>query len=221
MSNKTYRTVLFDLDGTLTDSSPGILSSVKYALSEMGRKIPDEAVLGEFLGPPLTYSFSEFCGMTEAEAKEAAAIYRSVYKDRCITENSLYDGIYQTLERLKNAGKTLAVATTKPEIMAEKIVTHFGIRKFFTVVCGAAPDGANGDKSGVIRVALKICGESDLGQALMIGDRFYDIEGAKTVGIDSVGALYGYGIRPELEKAGADYIVSTAAEIAEIILGKF
>ena len=216
---KRYNTIFFDLDGTLTDSSPGILSSVKYALTEMGREIPGEAVLNNFLGPPLVNSFMDFCGMTEAEANEAATLYRSVYKDRCVTENSLYDGISQTLDRLKKAGKILAVATTKPEVMAEKIVEFFHIKKFFTAVCGASPDGSNGNKAEVIKNALELCGETDLSQALMIGDRFYDIEGAKTVGIDSVGVLYGYGSRPELEKAGATYIVSDAAEISELILG--
>lgn len=216
---KSYNTIFFDLDGTLTDSSPGILSSVKYALTEMGRKIPGEDVLNNFLGPPLVNSFMDFCSMTEAEAKEAATLYRSVYKDRCVTENSLYDGIYQTLEHLQMQGKTLAVATTKPEVMAEKIVEFFHIKKFFTAVCGASPDGANGEKAEVIKNALEVCGETDLSQALMIGDRFYDIEGAKTVGIDSVGVLYGYGSRPELEKAGATYIVSGAVEIADLILG--
>ena len=217
---KRYNTIFFDLDGTLTDSSPGILNSVKYALTEMGREIPDEKVLGEFLGPPLTDSFTQFCGMTDEEANEAADLYRSVYKDKCVTENSLYDGIYQTLESLQMQGKTLAVATTKPIYLAEKIVSHYGIRKFFTAVCGASPDGSGGDKAEVIKMALKVCGETDLSQALMIGDRFYDIEGARTVRIDSVGVLYGYGSRPELEKAGATYIVSSAAEIAELILGQ-
>lgn len=217
---KQYRTILFDLDGTLTDSSPGILSSVKYALTEMGREIPDKTVLGEFLGPPLTDSFIKFCGMTEEEAKEAATLYRSVYRERCVTENSLYDGIVQTLERLKNAGKNLLVATTKPIVLADKIVTHYGIREFFIDVCGAAPDGTGGDKAAVIKMALKVCGETDLGQALMIGDRFYDIEGAKTVGIDSLGVLYGYGSRSELERSGATYLVSNAYEISELVLGK-
>ncbi|MCH5348699.1 MAG: HAD family hydrolase [Oscillospiraceae bacterium] len=217
---KKYNTIFFDLDGTLTDSSPGILNSVKYALTEMCREIPDEKVLGEFLGPPLTDSFRQFCGMTDEEAQEAATLYRQVYKDKCITENSLYDGIVQTLERLKKAGKNLAVATTKPIFLADKIVTHYGIRDFFTDVCGASPDGSGGDKAAVIKMALEVCGETDLSKALMIGDRFYDIEGAKTVGIDSVGVLYGYGSRTELEKAGATYIVSNAAEIANLILGQ-
>lgn len=218
MRDKMYRTILFDLDGTLTDSSPGILDCVKYALAEMEWKIPDETVLDKFLGPPLKYSFSEFCGMTAEDAEKAAEIYRSRYKDQCVIGNSLYDGIFEMLERLHNAGKILAVATTKPEIMAEKIVAHYGIKRFFTTVCGADPNGANGDKSGIIQTALKICGETDLKQALMIGDRFYDIEGAKSVGIDSIGALYGYGSREELEAAGADHTASSAEEIADIIL---
>lgn len=216
--SKNFRTVLFDLDGTLTDSSPGILNSVKYALTEMAWEIPDGEVLNKFLGPPLTYSFAEFCCMDEEQAKQAAEIYRGRYKDYCVIENSLYDGIYDVLEQLTDAGKILAVATTKPEVMAEKIVSHFGIKKFFTAVCGAAPDGSNGGKAGIIRNALEKCGEDDLGQALMIGDRFYDIEGAKAVGIASVGALFGYGSRPELEDAGADYIASEPKDIAKIIL---
>lgn len=215
---ENFRTILFDLDGTLTDSSPGIINSVRYALDKMNLKIPDDKVLNKFLGPPLTYSFEEFCGMGAEQAKQAAAVYRERYKDYCVIENSLYDGIYDVLEQLKSAGKILAVATTKPEVMAEKIVSHFGIRHFFTAVCGAAPDGSNGKKAGIIRNALEKCGEDDLGQAVMIGDRFYDMEGAKEVGIASIGALFGYGSRPELEEAGADYIASVPYEIAKIIL---
>ena len=216
--DKNFRTILFDLDGTLTDSSPGIFNSVKYALDKMSREIPADEVLNEFLGPPLEYSFEQFCGMDNEQAKRAADIYRERYKDYCVIENSLYDGIYDVLEQLKSAGKILAVATTKPVHFAEQIVSHFEIRKFFTAVCGFAPDGANGSKAGIIRNALKKCGEDDLGQAVMIGDRFYDIDGAKSVGIASIGALFGYGSRPELEKAGADYIASEPYEIAKIIL---
>lgn len=216
--SKNFRTVLFDLDGTLTDSSTGILNSVKYALDKMDWEIPDDTVLNNFLGPPLTDSFAELCGMDEEQSYNAAAIYRERYRDYCVIENSLYDGICDVLEQLSSAGKILAVATTKPEIMAEKIVSHFGIRKFFTAVCGAAPDGANGKKANIIRNALAACGEDDLGRALMIGDRFYDIEGAKEAGIASVGAFYGYGSRSELEEAGADYIAAAPNEIVKIIL---
>ena len=128
---KNYSAILFDLDGTLTDSSPGILGCVRYALEKMNRKIPEETLLNGFLGPPLVYSFTEYCGMTPEEARQAAALYREVYKDQCVIGNSLYDGIYELLEKLDNAGKLLAVATTKPQVMADKITEHFGIKKFF------------------------------------------------------------------------------------------
>lgn len=215
---KNYSVILFDLDGTLTDSSPGILGCVRYALEKMNREIPEETLLNGFLGPPLVYSFTEYCGMTPEEARQAAAIYRKVYEDQCVIGNSLYDGVYEMLEQLKNAGKLLAVATTKPQITADKIVEYFDIKKFFKAVCGAAPDGSSGEKAGVIRNAMEKLGVTDPGQVLMIGDRFYDIEGAKKVGIASAGALFGYGKPGELEKAGADYIFGSPQEIAEFIL---
>ncbi len=214
----SYSAILFDLDGTLTDSSPGILGCVRYALEKMNRKIPEETLLNGFLGPPLVYSFTEYCGMTPEEACQAAKLYREVYEDQCIIGNSLYNGIYELLEQLRNAGKLLAVATTKPQVTADKIVEHFGIKKFFDTVCGAAPDGSSGEKAGIIREAMEKLGAADLGQVLMIGDRFYDIEGAKEVGVASAGVLYGYGKPGELEKAGADYIFKDPREIAEFIL---
>lgn len=216
---KNFRTVLFDLDGTLTDSSSGILNSVKYALDKMSWEIPDDAVLNNFLGPPLTDSFAKFCGMDGEQSYNAAAFYRERYKTACVAENLLYDGIYDVLEQLTAAGKILAVATTKPEIIAEKIISHFGIRKFFAAVCGSAPDGANGRKADIIRKALAACGEDDLSSAVMIGDRFYDIEGAKEVGIASIGAEYGYSAPCELQTAGADHIAKNPIDIVKIING--
>lgn len=217
---KNYRTILFDLDGTLADSGAGILNCVRYAFDKMGLELPDEAVLKNFLGPPLMYSFTNLCGMPEEQAWKAFHLYRERYCDMdcCVTENSLFEGIYELLEQLNAAGKRLAVATTKPEIVADRIITYFDVKKFFTSVCGAANDGSRGVKAEVIKDALERCGETDLGQALMIGDRFYDIEGAKTVGIDSAGVLYGGTDREELEKAGADYIVSEPKDIVKIIL---
>ncbi len=214
----SYSAILFDLDGTLTDSSPGILGCVRYALEKMGREVPEETLLNGFLGPPLVYSFTQYCGMTPEEARQAAELYRKVYKDQCVIGNSLYDGIYELLEQLKNAGKLLAVATTKPQVTADKIVEHFGIKKFFDTICGAAPDGSSGEKAGIIRKAVEKLGVTDFGQVLMIGDRFYDIEGAKEVGVASAGVLYGYSRPGELEKAGADFIFRNTREIAEFIL---
>ncbi len=214
-----YRTALFDLDGTLTDSNPGIINSVKYALNRLGREIPSEETLRKFLGPPLVYSFTEFCGFSEEDAIYAAEIYRSRYKDFCVIENALFESVSEMLETLNKSGVTLAVATTKPENMAVRIAEHFGISRFFTAICGSEPDGSNGDKALIIRKALERCRETDLGQAVMVGDRFYDIDGARTVGLDSVGVLYGYGSREELESAGATYLASSAEEITNIITG--
>lgn len=213
-----YRTVLFDLDGTLADSGEGILNCVRYALDRMDWEIPDETVLKKFLGPPLDYSYAEFCGMNAQQVRETVTLHRERYKEYCVTENSLYDGIYEVLERLYSEGLRLAVATSKPERFSVPIVESFDIKKFFTAVCCAPANGADVGKAAVIKNALAACGEDDLSRAVMVGDRFYDIEGAKAVGIASIGALYGYGSREELEKYGADYIAENPDEIVKIIL---
>ncbi len=216
--SKNFRTVLFDLDGTLTDSSAGILNCVRYALDKMNWDIPNETVLKKFLGPPLDYSYAEFCGMNAEQVRETVTLHRERYKEYCVTENSLYDGVYEVLERLYGEGLRLAVATSKPERFSVPIVESFGIKKFFTAVCCAPANGADVGKAAVIKNALAACDEDDLSRAVMVGDRFYDIEGAKAVGIASIGALYGYGSRVELEKYGADYIAESPDEIVKIIL---
>lgn len=216
--SKNFRTVLFDLDGTLTDSSASILNCVRYALKKMNMEIPDETVLKKFLGPPLDYSYGKFCGMNAEQVRETVTLHRERYKEYCVTENSLYDGVYGVLERLYGEGVRLAVATSKPEKFSVPILEGFGIKKFFTAVCCAPANGADVSKAAVIGNALAACCEDDLSRAVMVGDRFYDIEGAKTVGIASIGALYGYGSRSELEQYGADYIVTSPGEIAKIIL---
>lgn len=213
-----YRTVLFDLDGTLVDSGEGILNCVRYALDRMDWEIPDETVLKKFLGPPLDYSYAEFCGMNAQQIRETVNLHRERYKEYCVTENSLYDGVYCALERLYGEGLRLAVATSKPERFSMPIVESFGIKKFFTAVCCAPANGADVGKAAVIKNALAACGEDDFSRAVMVGDRFYDIEGAKAVGIASIGALYGYGSREELEKYGTDYIAESPDEIVKIIL---
>ena len=215
-----YRTVLFDLDGTLVDSSPGIFNSLKYAFTEMEREIPDETTLRKFLGPPLEYSFTEFCGFSAEDSQIAANTYRKRYKDICVTDAALFDGVYDMLERLKAAGIILALATTKPIHFANQVIAGFGIDGFFTAVCGGEPSGRSCSKEDIIRNALRLCGNPELSSAVMVGDRLYDIDGAKSVGIDSIGVLYGYGSREELETAGATHIVSSAEEIVKIVRDK-
>lgn len=211
---RAYDIALFDLDGTITDSAPGILNSLKYAFTEIGREIPDEETLHKFLGPPLDYSFTTFCGFSAEEAKSAVSLYRSRYNKFCVKETTLFPGIREMLENLSANEVVIALATSKPTVFAKQILEGLDITEFFTAICGSELDKFS-SKAEIIQNALDLCNTS--GQSVMVGDRLYDIDGAKSVGIDSIGALYGYGSREELETAGATYLASSAEEIAEII----
>lgn len=227
---KNYEILLFDLDGTLTDSKPGILNGVRYALEKQHLPIPDESVLNSFIGPPLLESYARHCSLTGDAAWQALLDYRVYYKERGEMENSVYEGIEDVLIALKNAGKRLLVCTSKPEETAERIIPYFGLDKYFEHICGATLDETRNTKPDVIRYALETCrikvnedtGHYDpaaLERVVMVGDRKHDAEGAAEVGIDCIGVLYGYGSQEELENAGATYIVQKPDEVAGIILG--
>lgn len=212
-----YDTILFDLDGTLTDPGIGITNSVAYALEKYGIRTADRSCLYPFIGPPLQDSFEQFYHFSSADAKQAVAYYREYYEEKGIYENLLYDGMAGLLADLSAAGKTLLVATSKPERFAVQILEYFDIRTYFTFVAGAHMDGRRTKKYEVIVYALEEAGIEDLSGAIMVGDREYDIAGAKQAGIASVGVLFGYGSRQELERVGADYIVSNLEEIRRIV----
>lgn len=214
---KNYQYILFDLDGTLTNSELGITNSVKYALEKSGYEIPDGTVLRKFIGPPLVYSFVNFCGMSEEEAVKAVVYYREVYSVTGIFESVVYEGIEETLKALKVAGKELLVATSKPEYYARKIVKHFGLDTYFDFVAGASMDKSRAEKDQVIAYALEEYGIRDKQNVIMIGDRKHDIEGAKVNGVDSMGVLFGFGDKEELENAGADYIAKSAKDILMVL----
>lgn len=214
---KSYETILFDLDGTITDSAPGITNSVIYALKNYGIKETDYEKLCKFIGPPLVDSFQEYYGFSKEKALEAVEYYREYYSDKGIFENSVYDGFEEVARRLKERGKQLVVATSKPEPFAKRIMEHFGLATYFDCVAGMELDGRRGTKAEVIRYALDVCRVPDKGRALMVGDRKHDVIGARSAGIDCLGVLYGFGTREELECAGADYIVETVGEIPDVI----
>ncbi len=215
--NQSY--ILFDLDGTLTDPGLGITNSVAYALDRFGITVTDRTTLYKFIGPPLVDSFMEYYGFSEEQAKEAVTVYREYFSTKGWAENTVYEGIENLLSVLTEAGKTLLVATSKPQIFAEKILSHFGLDKYFTHICGVALQAPRGySKADVIREALSAARVTDLSTAVMIGDRHHDIDGAKAVGIASIGVLYGYGDREEHEAAGADMIVESVAELQEALL---
>jgi phosphoglycolate phosphatase len=207
----SYNVILFDLDGTLTDSAEGIVNSVVYALERKGIPYASKQALRRFVGPPLQDSFRDYCGFSDEQAKEMVQIFREYFTQKGIYENAVYDGVPEMLDSLCKAGYTLAVATSKPEALAEQILARFGLEKYFKVIAGASMEGTT--KPVVIRQALARLGIEPSEHVLMVGDREHDILGAKEVGISSLGVLYGYGDEEELRKAGADHIVQMPSEI--------
>lgn len=214
----SYNYIFFDLDGTLTDPFLGITNSVAYSLSSFGIKVEDKKELACFIGPPLYESFEKYYGFSKDGAVEAVEKYREYYRDRGIFENILYDGAEDLLKNLKNKGCTVALATSKPEVFALRILEHFGITKYFDSVTGSLLDGGRVKKGEVIAEALKRLSFPEKSCCIMIGDRSHDILGAKENGIDSLGVLFGYGDRAELQTAGAHYIAEDFEEIKRILL---
>ena len=213
---KDYTYILFDLDGTLTDSGPGIKNGFRYTLERFGREILSDEQLGQFVGPPLNESFGKILGFSEEETVKAISVYREYYFDKGVYENEVYPGIRELLERINAAGKKLIIATSKAEHGANIVLDHFDLRKYFSFVSCATETGRI-TKTDVIRYAIEQCHIDDLSKAVMIGDRKYDIGSATETGLDSIGVLYGYGDRDEHEKAGATYIAETPEEIARIL----
>lgn len=209
--------VLLDLDGTLTDSAPGIMNSIRYTLSHYNLPDMTDSELRKFIGPPLMVSFSKYLGFGEQMCAEAVSVYRSYFSTKGLFENSVYDGIRDALENLKSEGLVLAVSTSKPEVYARQILEHFDLAKYFAVICGI-PLGEEGmSKAQVIDNTLTALGICDKSAVLMVGDRDYDVMGAMANGLSCMGVLYGYGGRNELEAAGAVCIAETVEDIAKLI----
>lgn len=204
---------LFDLDGTLTDPREGITNSVAYALKKFGIEVADKRSLYKFIGPPLVDAFAEYYGFSPEDSKKATEFYRETFRVKGIFENEVYDGTKEVLSALKQKGKTVVLATAKPEEFANRILDHFELDRYFDFVAGATFDSSRNSKDAVIRYALENIEAKDKSKIVMIGDREHDIIGAKTNGIASIGVLYGFGDRNELETAGADYIVKNIDDI--------
>jgi phosphoglycolate phosphatase len=216
--NLTHRTLLFDLDGTLTDSQPGITASIRFALERMGVPSPSTAELSRYIGPPLRETLKKLLNTTDPKRVEAAmALYRERFSDTGLFENSVYDGVISMLEQLTEAGYPAYVATSKPTVFARRVVHYFQLDGFFQRVYGAELDGRNDNKADLLR-ALLTMEDLDPARTVMIGDRQADITAAKANGVTSVGILWGYGSIEELQKAGADYVCETPADVVELIL---
>ncbi len=215
---KEYTTILFDLDGTIIDSGEGVANSLIYALNKLGISVEERQSLRRFIGPPLAYSFKTFYGFDEEKTQTAIEYYREYYKDKGILEGYIYDGTEELLRALKENGKRLILATSKPEGFAKRILSNASLDKYFDLIAGATMDEkTRSTKEQVLEYAIKE-GNIDTSSSIMVGDRFYDIEGARAFGMPCVAVLYGYGDRAEFEKHGALYIAKTPKEVAEFIL---
>lgn len=215
---KSYDTILFDLDGTLTDPALGITNSIAYALRKMNVGVPERKRLTRFIGPPLMETFQSDFGFSAEEAALALQHYRAYFVEKGMFENNLYDGIGGLLTELKKSGKTLAVATSKPEPFAVKILEHFGIADCFAYIAGSTLDETRTKKAEVIRYALEALGVPAGLPVVMVGDRKHDIIGAREVGIASIGVLYGYGTRDELSEAGAPFLAADIEELGKLLM---
>lgn len=214
-----YQTILFDLDGTLTDSAPGILNSVRHACRKLQLEMPQEATLRRFLGPPLPASFRDYLHLNEVDTARAVNAFREYYPDKGIFENEVYPGIPELLGDLKAAGKTVVMATSKPELFARRIMEHFSLDQYFDAICGATIDETRTDKGDVIAYALQTAGIASTERVVMVGDREHDVKGAARNGLPCIGVVYGYGSAEELRTAGAVTLADTVQDLHTLLLG--
>lgn len=210
--------VLFDLDGTLTDPGLGITNSVANALRCLGIPVPPRQELYKFIGPPLLDSFRTYYGMEEEQARRAVVHFREYFRDTGIFENTVYEGIPELLADLKAAGRTVVLATSKPEEFALRILEHFDLLRYFDTAAGATMGEARTDKAEVIAYALEKAGVTDRSAVVMVGDREHDVLGAAKNGLPCIGVLFGYGSRAELEAAGAAAIAADVAGLRDLLL---
>lgn len=217
---KNYDYILFDLDGTVTDSKPGIINCIRYALDSQGISYT-MSVLDKMVGPPFRVSMKEFFGLELEDIEELITLYRGKYENGGWRDCKVYDGVTDMLARLRSAGKKTAIATSKPLKFTNIMMDGLDMRKYFDFIGGASTDASKEAKSDVIRLVLDALKVTELDKVLMVGDRKYDIIGANEVGVDSVGVMWGYGGKEEFEQFGATYVVNTPKELADSVLNGF
>jgi len=213
----SLRLILLDLDGTITQSHPGIINSVQYALARLGIEEQEPERLVAFVGPPLRQSFQRFYQLSEEDADRAVTYYREYYREKGMYENKLYPGIPELLADLRQQGLQLAIATSKPTYFAEKIAAHFDLADYFTAIVGSHLDGTRVAKGEVIAAVLELFLEKRE-EVIMVGDREHDIIGAHENGLKAIGVTYGYGSRQELEAVAADYLADSVVQLHSLLL---
>lgn len=214
-----YDLILFDLDGTLSDSNPGVKASLIYTMNTMGYAVPEQINAPHlYMGPPLVDTLLGMCGIPETRLHEAVEIYKNKYNHDGKFSNRCFNGTKEVLEKLKNSGARLAVATTKYEPFACEVLEILGIEKFFDTVCGTTADGLVKDKKQVIRLAFERLAVPKDGKAVLIGDSIYDVKGAQDAGIEFIGVSYGYGLQQDMQALGAESFADTPADLIKFLL---
>ena len=212
-----YSAVIFDFDGTVAETGRGITNCVRYALEKLGRPVPGMDVLKKFVGPPLYESFRNFCGLDHEEAERAVALYRERYTVVGLFECDLYPGFEALVRELNARGAYVAVASGKPEMFLRRIIEHFGMTDCFRAVAGPDPSSHSSDKRGQV---LSVLPEgTKIEDACMVGDRCFDIDAGRALGMHTIAVEYGYGNRAEFEASGADEIAATVDQLREMLLG--
>ena len=214
-----YDLILFDVDGTLTDSGEGITKSVQYTLEKYGIIEPDLNNLRKFIGPPLIDSFMKYYGFSKEESVRARNIFNERYQPIGWMENRPYDGIEAVLDELQKAGIMMGVATSKPEGVANKVLEYFDLKKYFSVICAAPNNGLNGEKPGRIRAAIEEARTlgCEAKNVIMVGDTRFDVLGAHECGIPCVGVSWGFAVEGEFEACDTEFVVDTMEELLHVL----
>ena len=216
---RNYDYVIFDFDGTVADTGEGILKSLQYSFEQMGREVPDLSDLKKFIGPPIHYSFVTFYGVSENEVEQYIEKYRERYRKIGVYECFVYDSMVETLKTLRENGVKLGIASSKPIKLVYDVMEYLRLTEYFDAVVGTQFDDSNHPgKTDLVLQSMEKLGDKDKKRTLMVGDRFFDIDGAAGAGVDSVGVTYGYGSREEFMEHNATYIVDSPKEILNIVL---
>ena len=217
---RKYDYVIFDFDGTVTDTGEGILKSLQYSFEQIGDPVPDLSDLKKFIGPPIHYSFVTFYGVKEEDVPKYIEKYRERYRKIGIYECCLYDGMLDTLKTLRENGIKIGIASSKPVSLIYDVMNYLKITELFDAVVGTQFDDSNhSGKKDLVLQSIEKLGATDKSRVLMVGDRYFDIDGANGAGVDSCGVLFGYGNEQEFKEHGATYIVGSAGEIVKLALG--
>ena len=215
---RNYDYVIFDFDGTVVDTGEGILKSLQYSFQQMGHEVPELSDLKKFIGPPIYYSYTHYYGVSEDEVGEYIKKYRERYWNQGIYECQLYEGFIEMILALKEKGIKIGIASSKPERLIYAVADFLKITDLFDAIVGVKIDDSNhSSKTGLVLESMKILGAEDKQKVLMVGDRLYDIDGAKGAGVDSCGVLWGYGSKEEFLEHEATFIVAKPDEILDLI----